>query len=175
MSLKANKLNIGCGRDIKNDYLNLDSVKLPGVDVVHNLDKYPWPFKNNRFEEIKAFMILEHLEKWTRAMEEIHRITKNGAVTRITVPFFPSMYSVIDPTHKNFYTYGTFDYFEKKHGLNYYFKCNFKIKKKYIRFSWNPVLNLFSIPINWFPIFYSRYFSFIFPSNELYIELETVK
>jgi len=40
---KSTKLNIGCGKDIKEDYVNLDSVKLPEVDVVHNLDKYPWP------------------------------------------------------------------------------------------------------------------------------------
>lgn len=169
------KLNLGCGRDIIEGWVNLDSVKLPGVNVIHNLNKFPYPFKKNEFSEIKAFMILEHLNNWTRAMDEIYRISKNGAIIKITVPFFPSMYSVIDPTHKNFFGYNTFDYFEPGHQLNYYFKARFKIKKKYIRFSWNPVLNILSVPINLFPVFYSRYLAFMLPSNEIYVELEVVK
>ena len=39
------KLHLGCGKVIKKGFINLDSVKLKGVDVVHNLDVYPWPFK----------------------------------------------------------------------------------------------------------------------------------
>ncbi len=173
--MEIRRLHIGCGKDIKKGFVNLDSVKLPGVDVVHDLNKQPYPFKSNEFSEVHAFMVLEHLENWTKCMEELYRITKPGAITRIKVPFFPSMYAVIDPTHRNFYTYNTFDYFDPTHGLNYYFKAKFKVRKKYIRFSWNPVLNLLSIPINWVPVFYCRYLGGILPSNELYFELETIK
>mgnify|MGYP001601625801 FL=1 len=173
--VKHKRLHIGCGKDIKQGYVNLDSVKLEGVDVVHNLNKYPWPFKDNEFEEVIAFMVLEHLNDWTRAMEEMWRISKNGAIIKIKVPFFPSMYSVIDPTHKAFFTYYTFDYFEPGHSLSYYFKARFKIVKKYIRFSWNRILNVISLPINLFPKVYCRYFSFILPSNELYVVLRVVK
>ncbi len=30
------KLNLGCGKDIRKGYINLDLKKLPGVDIVHN-------------------------------------------------------------------------------------------------------------------------------------------
>jgi len=169
------KLNLGCGNDCKKDWINLDKHKLQGVNVVHDLNKFPYPFKENEFDFIYASMILEHLDNWVNAMEEIHRIMKNGGILRVRVPFFPSMYSVIDPTHKNFFTYLTFDYFTPQHELNYYSKARFKIKKKKIIFSWNHFLNILGFFINLFPVFYSRYFSFIFPSNELFVELEAVK
>ena len=39
------RLNIGCGKKNKNGYINLDLLKLPNVDVVHDLNQFPWPFK----------------------------------------------------------------------------------------------------------------------------------
>ena len=173
-------LELGSGKQFykakKGDIvIHLDIAKLPHVEKVHDLNKYPWPFKNNEFDEVICFMVLEHLDDLIKAMEEIWRISKNNAKIKIKVPFFPSMYSVIDPTHKHFFTYYTFDYFEPGHSLDYYSKAKFKVIKKYIRFSWSPILNLMSYPINLFPKAYCRYFSFMLPSNELYFELETVK
>ena len=46
------KLHIGCGNDIKKDWINHDIVKLKGVDVVHDLSQYPWPWSDGTFEEI---------------------------------------------------------------------------------------------------------------------------
>ncbi|MEK6848552.1 MAG: methyltransferase domain-containing protein, partial [Nanoarchaeota archaeon] len=74
-------LNLGSGKVIKNSsaeekWLNLDSIKLEGVSVIHNLDNYPWPFKKDTFDRIDAFMVLEHVSDIVRAMEEIYRISK---------------------------------------------------------------------------------------------------
>jgi SAM-dependent methyltransferase len=172
------KLNLGSGREIKpksEGWDNLDKTKLPGVDLVMNLDDRRWKIKDNTYDYIECIEILEHLNNWPHAMEEIWRISKPGAKVYIEVPFFPSMYSVIDPTHKSFFTYQTFEYFEPNHCFDYYTKAKFKIRKRYIRFSWNKILNILAIPINWFPIFYSRYWAFILPSNILEVELEVVK
>ena len=49
---KTTKLNFGCGADIKKGYINLDKSKIKGVNVVHDLNKYPWPFPGNHFDEI---------------------------------------------------------------------------------------------------------------------------
>jgi hypothetical protein len=43
------KLHLGCGTNIKKDWINLDFVKLKGVEVVHDLNKFPYPFKDNTF------------------------------------------------------------------------------------------------------------------------------
>ena len=42
-----NKLNFGCGPEIMKGYVNMDILKLSGVDVVHNFNKFPYPFKDN--------------------------------------------------------------------------------------------------------------------------------
>ena len=174
------KLNLGCGRDIRAGYVNLDSVKMPGVDKVCNLDKFPYPFKDNTFEEVYAAHVIEHLTDLPGVMKELRRISKPGGKIIIRVPFFPSMYAASDPTHKHFFTYLTWDYFADK-------ECNhifgdisssgnyFKIIKRKIIFSWNPALRWMNFFVNLFPVFYQRYLAFILPSNELRVVLGVVK
>ncbi len=58
------KLNLGCGLNHREGYVNLDAVKLPGVDVVHDLNKMPYPFKTNQFDEIICQHLLEHLDNF---------------------------------------------------------------------------------------------------------------
>ncbi|MBU0628882.1 MAG: class I SAM-dependent methyltransferase [Nanoarchaeota archaeon] len=127
---KIKKLNIGCGNDIKKDYINLDIVNLDGVDVVHDLDKMPYPFKDNTFEEVRAIGIAEHLADLVKSMEELHRICKNGAIIDLDPPYFNSITALADPTHKRFFTLDTFDYFTDKHVYNFYTNARFKILKK---------------------------------------------
>ena len=38
------KLNLGCGNDIRQGYINLDVAELDGVDVVWDVNKLPLPF-----------------------------------------------------------------------------------------------------------------------------------
>ena len=174
--MKKNKLNIGSGRDIKLDYINLDSVELPGVDVVHNLNKFPWPFKDNEFSLIYCSHVLEHLDSIIKPMEEMWRISENKGKILIEVPIFPSVGSVADPTHKSFYTYQTFNYFRVNDGLNYYSKARFRIVKRKIIFS-----KIFWIFTWFFNIslqmqkFYIHFLSFLIPAEVLDVELETIK
>ena len=107
------KLNLGSGKDIKKDYINLDSIRLPGVNVVHNLDKFPWPFEANTFDEIYCDNVLEHLPSIIKTMEEIWRISKNKAKVIVKVPIYPSVWAFTDPTHKSIFTYITFRHFYK--------------------------------------------------------------
>ena len=68
---ESRKLNMGCGSNIKKGYINLDKSKINGVDIAHDLDKYPWPFPSNYFEEIYAMDVIEHLNDLFMAMREI--------------------------------------------------------------------------------------------------------
>ncbi len=169
------KLNLGSGKNIMKDYVNLDKAKLPGVDIIWDLNKYPWPIKSNTFDEIYASHLLEHVDNLIKCLEEIYRISKKDAKIIIKLPLFPSIYSVNDPTHKHFFTYFTFEYFEPGAHYSYYSKAKFNIIKRKINFSWNKYLRWVSFFINLFPRFYSRYLSFMLPSNEIYIELKTAK
>lgn len=83
------KLNLGCYKDIRKGYINLDKEKFfEWIDVVHNLEKFPYPFEDNTFDEILANCILEHLNvDRIKFYEELHRICKNEAIIKLKVPF----------------------------------------------------------------------------------------
>lgn len=170
------KLNIGSGNKIKKGYINLDIVKLKNVDVVHDLNKYPWPFKVNQFNEIYADNVLEHLDSIIKPIEEIWRISKNKAKIKIIVPYTPSVWSFCDPTHKQFYTFFTLNYFSEKSELNYYSHARFKINNRKIRFGKH--LFLFEWIINSMSIFkkiHAIYLYFLIPATFLEFDLEVIK
>jgi len=170
------KLNLGCGKDIKEGYVNVDSVKLPGVDKVIDLNKYPWPFKDNEFDFVFCSHILEHLDSIIRPLEEIWRITKKSGKVKIIVPISPSVWAFADPTHKQFYTYFTFNYFRPEDNLNYYSKARFNIKNRKIIFS--KYLKPIEFLVNSTEITkktWAFFFYFLFPAETFEIELEVLK
>lgn len=138
--MNEKKLNLGCGKDIKKGWVNLDSVKLPGIDIVHNIEKLPIPFKNGEFDEILCQDILEHTD-YVPILQELHRILKTGGKLTIRVPHFTSRNNFIDPTHKKLFSINTFDFFVKNSSFSkskerqYYFDFYFdKISSSKITF-----------------------------------------
>ncbi|OIP20732.1 MAG: hypothetical protein COW69_00110 [Candidatus Huberarchaeum crystalense] len=87
-------LDIGCGRNkyksiTKGDIvISLDRVKLHRVDIVHDLEKFSLPFRDNEFDKVIAFHVLEHIKNFIPLMAELHRIMKAGAILEIKVPFY---------------------------------------------------------------------------------------
>ena len=94
------KLNLGCGYDIREGWINVDKVDNEGVDVIHDLDKFPYPFKDNVVDEIIMIHILEHLNKPKEVLDELWRISKPNARITIEVPHFSSWQAWGDITHK---------------------------------------------------------------------------
>jgi predicted SAM-dependent methyltransferase len=92
------KLNLGCGTDIKEGWVNLDSAEIAGVDVVHNILNIPLPFNDGQFNLIVANDILEHVD-YIPLMKELHRILKDGGILHIRVPHFTRVKNFKDPTH----------------------------------------------------------------------------
>ena len=172
--MENQKINLGCGKKTKKGYLNLDFIKSEGVDVVHDLDRYPWPFPDNTFDEIYASHLLEHLQDFRKAMEEIKRICKNKAKIIIRAPHFSCGVSFRDPTHQRLFSYFTFDYFEREdYGLP-----KFKIIKRRLNFTREafPFLNRFVNPVlNLNPAIYERLFCWILPCAEILFTLEAEK
>ncbi len=108
------KLNLGCGEKILQGYVNIDIVKTRGIDVVHNLDNIPYPFKDEEFDEIYADNVLEHLNNFMYVMDVLHRILKLDGKLIIKVPHFTSHDAWAHPQHKREFTYDTFDFFVRK-------------------------------------------------------------
>jgi ubiquinone/menaquinone biosynthesis C-methylase UbiE len=123
------KLNLGCGPNKEAGYIGVDKVKLPTVDIVHNLDVYPYPFEDNSVDEVICSHILEHLEDLNKTMEELYRICKPNALVKVRGPYYKSHYAFGDATHKHFFTEQSFIYFDSSHPFSYYTTARFEVVK----------------------------------------------
>ncbi len=111
MDLKTKKkLNVGCGKDSRPGWVNLDASPLPGVDVVHDLERLPLPFVDEEFDEILCQDVLEHIE-YIPVLKELHRILKKGGDITIRVPHFTSRNNFVDPTHRKLFSVDTWEFF----------------------------------------------------------------
>lgn len=98
------KLNLGCGKIIKEGYINCDIVKHKGVNKVFNLNK-KLPFKNNSVDEIIAHHIIEHLDRPDFFISECHRVMKKGGILSIKTPYFYHTASITCWQHRNYFNY----------------------------------------------------------------------
>lgn len=95
------KLNLGCGTNKIEGYVNVD--RAHGPDVVHDLESFPWPWETSSIEEIRAHHVLEHLgrtpEVFIGVVKEMYRVCKPGAKVEIVVPHPRHDDFLNDPTH----------------------------------------------------------------------------
>src|SRR5262245_60166953 len=94
-------LDLGCGQNKKEGFTGVDFVAADGVDVVHDLRSYPWPFEDNSVDEVHCSHFFEHIPglERPRFMDEVFRIMKVGAKATFITPFWSSERSVQDFTH----------------------------------------------------------------------------
>ncbi|MEE9448697.1 MAG: hypothetical protein V3V72_01500 [Ignavibacteriaceae bacterium] len=183
------KLEVGCGDHKREGYIGMDIVPLAGVDVVHDMNKIPWPFAQSEFDEIVFDDVLEHSNNFLGIIEEIYRVSKNSCIIKISVPHFSSDNMYSDPTHTTFFSSRSFNYFDKSLGYKHDFylqNVNFKIRKVHLSFReyFTQTKRPFFNPLKWIGIellinkfnrIYERFFCWILPAAEIYFELEIVK
>lgn len=170
------KLNLGAGKNILKGYVNLDIIQ--GGDVVHNLEIIPYPFKDNTFDEVVIFHVLEHIENQIGLFNELNRICKNNAVIKIVVPYFASPSYYIDPSHRCKFCYQTLEAYTQN--SNYPYKLNYIIVKRRLTYLsckgfMKSKSKLIDFIINLNPVMYQRFFCYILPCSELHIEMLVVK
>jgi SAM-dependent methyltransferase len=175
------KLNLGCGNDIKKNWINLDIADLPGVNVVHDINSLPLPFEKDIFDEILCQDVLEHVD-YIKLLEDLHRILKPGGALKIRVPHFSSVNNFIDPTHKNRFSIKTFDFFVNSTILgknNYYFNFAFSgmIEKRITFDKKNIFIHRYFIEkilnshINFINIYERTCLCYLFPSENIIINI----
>jgi SAM-dependent methyltransferase len=165
------RLNLGSGGRPLPGYVNVDiSPNAPNVDILHDLDKIPWPFEDDSVDEIVMSQCLEHLENHNMAMQEVHRILKPGGFAVIAVPHFTWQLAYADPTHKHFFAYPTFFYYAGKGG---YF--NFRFSSCVVKIEFGKRLSIWNYLIepiaNRFPTVYEQSPLRVFPAINLVARL----
>ena len=110
------KLNLGCGINHKEGYINVDKYGEP--EIQHDLELFPWPWKDSSVSEIILHHVLEHLgqdtEVYLNIIKEIYRICKDQAVIHIAVPHPRHDDFINDPTHVRAITLDSIGLFSKK-------------------------------------------------------------
>jgi SAM-dependent methyltransferase len=169
-------LNLGCGLSHVAGAVNLDVTTETKPDVVHDLNLRPWPFESDRFEEVLAHDVVEHLDDVIGTFEEIHRVCRDGAIVRVSVPHFSCANAYTDPTHLHLFGYFTPDYIAgTKAEFAYYTTAKFRIRHRQIIF-WPTLVNKLVWRLaNRSPMRYEMRWAWMFPALFLSFELEVVK
>ena len=110
---KLIKLDLGCGQNKQQGFIGADIVKLPGVDQVVDLEKFPWPWKDESVEEVFSSHYIEHTSDMISFMEELYRILVVGGRATIYAPYYSSMRAWQDPTHKRAISEASFLYYNR--------------------------------------------------------------
>jgi SAM-dependent methyltransferase len=125
------KINVGCGRNVMPNWINLDSFPLAGVDIVADLEtcaSSPLPLANNSADEFLLSHVLEHIRNVLPMMQELHRIAVPDAKMIIRVPYGSSDDAFEDPTHVRQIFVGSFGYFSQP----YYWRADYGYRGDWI-------------------------------------------
>jgi ubiquinone/menaquinone biosynthesis C-methylase UbiE len=174
------------------DSIGIDIISNSNVDIVHDLNMYPWPFEDNSFDRIIFKHSISHMNNIIDTMNEVYRILRKSGIVDILAPHFSSDNYFTDPTHNFSLGYRSMYYF-CDNIINWKYKYtqnSFKLVNSYISFreykidfnsteysnSFNP-LKIFYIEwlINKCPRIYEKYFSNIFTASEVFFRLKYIK
>lgn len=172
-------LDVGCGGSKEPGAVGVDRLALPGVDIVHDLDVFPYPFDDDSFDRIEMKHVIEHLDDPLRAMVELHRIGRDGAIVHIMTPHYSCCDYYTDPTHKHPFSSRSFDYLIPGSGLDKYRYADAAYRKESLRLTvlsgFRPLDRLAEAVINRWQHPYELRLAWIFPAHWIDARLRIVK
>jgi len=167
-------LHLGCGNKKVSGALGIDLNPNSQADIIHDLNKCPWPLESERFERVVCVHVLEHLDDMMRTMAEIYRVCKDGAIVEIATPHFSSVNSWDDPTHKHHFTLASFDYFHRDHPFIYE-NMHFEVLERRLTFSRSFLKIPARLICAMYPRWYEKHFAFMLPARNLEFTLRVGK
>ncbi len=174
-------LHIGCGASKLSGSIGMDVLAFPPVDIVHDLDSIPWPVEDSSMDIVYAHSVVEHLTDIVSFMDEVWRVLKPGGRLIMAVPYFRSIDSFTDITHKHFFTSQSMNYFVRDGGgLSDYTYTKKYFKKIGFWYGWpqeshNIFVKIIKDFITKHQQVYDQYLSLLFPMKILIWELEVDK
>ena len=120
-------LDVGCGIIKYGGAVGIDRNPATRADVLCDLDRLPYPFRESSFDEIRAVHVIEHVSDVVRAIEEFHRLARPGGRIHIVTPHYTDFSSFCAPTHRWHLNSFSFRYFGEDHGgFGYYSKAKLR-------------------------------------------------
>jgi len=117
-------LDVGAGESRRKGFVTLDKRPLDGIDIVHDLEAFPYPLEDDSCLTIVASHIVEHIKPWLMLdfMDELWRLLKVEGGLAISMPYGASRGFQQDPTHCNMCNEATWQYFDPKFPLYQIYK-----------------------------------------------------
>ena len=187
-------LDLGCGLKKAAGTIGLDLWRGSDADVVADIDGPHLPFRDGVFDRVRMTHVIEHIGDTVRLMNEIGRVTADGAIVEGATPHFSSSGSYADPTHRHHFACRTFDYLSfsvERRGFMYRILRRVydpgpirlrtsgpsRLRKESVRLRFNRVFARIGIErlANIYPEFYEAFFAGLFPAREIVFQLRTVK
>lgn len=106
-------LDVGCRDRKQHNFVGIDKVQHPGVDIVHDLEKFPYPVGTESCHTIKCAHVIEHIKPWNviAFMDELWRMLIPDGQLAMSAPYAGSPGYTQDPTHCTMITEKTWQYF----------------------------------------------------------------
>lgn len=116
-----NNLHLGCGNKPLQNFINVDYFNREHADLIANLENN-LPYASESIDFIYSDNVFEHIKNLPNLMKECHRVLRKGGVLVVRVPYFKSRHAFVDPTHCNFFTLQSMDYYCTDTIFNKYYK-----------------------------------------------------
>ena len=172
-------LDLGSGVKKNQNAIKVDINPKVNPDIIHDLNKFPYPFEDQYFDTIIMDNVIGELNKFFKVMDEIYRISKIGSEIIIKVPYFRSAYGSIHPNIKTFFTVRTFEYFDPNSEIYKRYKYSdstFKVEK--LKFNENFKSGLVKSITRYIadknPNFYERTLSHLIPLDAITFYLKKI-
>ncbi|MEP7351792.1 MAG: methyltransferase domain-containing protein [Acidobacteriota bacterium] len=179
MSGRAPFLDVGCGINKKPGSLGIDRNPNTKADVLVELDRFPYPFKDSSFSGLQAIHVIEHVSDVIKTMEEFHRLVQAGGDVHIATPHYTDFSSFCDPTHRWHLNSFSLRYFGPDNaGYGYYSSARFIETSVYVKLLalWRYLG--FELLVNSFPRFrrfWEYYLCYIIRGKVIEWRLKVVK
>jgi predicted SAM-dependent methyltransferase len=111
------KLNLGCGFDKRDGFVNADGFEQCQPDVLMDIEVHPWPFEDGSFDHILMKHVLEHVgatfDGFKAVMQDLYRVIAPDGIVEIHVPHYRHDSYWGDPTHVRAFNFTTFEMMSK--------------------------------------------------------------
>jgi SAM-dependent methyltransferase len=171
-------LDVGCGKNKFPGAVGLDRNPATDADLLSDLNRVPYPFRDSSFDEIRAVHVVEHVEDVIRFMEEMHRLLRPAGRLYLVTPHYTDSGSYRDPTHRWHLNSFSFYYFTEPRDYAFYSPARFREHRIELR-----LLKLWRwLGLEWlvnhsrsFRKFWEHYLCYVVRGKEIHFWLDAIK